>query len=80
MRAIRWRGSALTGSPVSLMNADSHFQLFGLVPEFGLDMAGLERAYRELQAKVPPDRYASADAADRRAAMHGFGRIYAART
>jgi molecular chaperone HscB len=51
------------------MNTASHFELLGLAPAFGLDMAGLERAYRELQAKVHPDRYAGASAAERRAAM-----------
>lgn len=51
------------------MNTASHFELLGLAPEFGLDMAALDRAYRDLQARVHPDRFAGASGADRRAAM-----------
>jgi len=51
------------------MNTASHFELLGLAPEFGLDMAALDRAYRDLQARVHPDRFAGASSADRRAAM-----------
>ena len=51
------------------MNTVSHFELLGLAPEFGIDIAALERAYRDLQGKVHPDRFAGAAGADRRAAM-----------
>lgn len=47
----------------------NHFELFGLEPAFALDADSLERAYREIQAQVHPDRHASAGDADRRAAM-----------
>ena len=47
----------------------NHFELFGLVPAFALDVEQLDRAYREIQSKVHPDRHALAGAAGRRASM-----------
>ena len=46
-----------------------HFTLFGLEPRFGLDPDSLTRAYRTVQARVHPDRYAAAGAAEQRAAL-----------
>jgi len=39
------------------------------VPAFALDLARLEAAYREIQSKVHPDRFAHAGDAERRASM-----------
>ena len=47
----------------------NHFELFGLVPAFALDLAHLDRAYRDIQAEVHPDRFAHAGDAERRASM-----------
>jgi molecular chaperone HscB len=47
----------------------SHFELLGIAPAFNLDAAQLDRAYRELQSRVHPDKFATAADADRRAAM-----------
>lgn len=47
----------------------THFELFGLKPQFALDLAALERAYREIQARVHPDRFVQAGAAERRLSM-----------
>jgi molecular chaperone HscB len=47
----------------------NHFELFGLEPRFGIEMDALDRAYRELQSKVHPDRFAHLPQAERRAAM-----------
>jgi len=47
----------------------NHFELFGLVPAFALDIEHLDRAYREIQSKVHPDRFVHAGDADRRASM-----------
>ncbi|MBL8384487.1 MAG: Fe-S protein assembly co-chaperone HscB [Burkholderiales bacterium] len=51
------------------MNPRSHFELLGLAPAFAIDAGALERAYRDLQNRVHPDRHAGATAADKRAAM-----------
>ncbi len=45
------------------------FSLFGLPATFAIDASKLDRAYREVQAKVHPDRFANASDAERRVAM-----------
>ena len=45
------------------------FELFGLTPAYALDLEHLERAYRDIQSKVHPDRFAHAGDAERRASM-----------
>ena len=40
----------------------SHFELFGLPAAFALDAERLEMAYREIQSRVHPDRFAHAEA------------------
>jgi molecular chaperone HscB len=47
----------------------NHFELLGLAPRFALDGPGLEQAYRQLQSRVHPDRFAASGDADRRLAM-----------
>ena len=46
-----------------------HFVLFGLPAAFRMDGAVLDRAWRELQAQVHPDRYAHAGEAEKRLSM-----------
>ena len=46
-----------------------YFDLFGLAPRFAIDQDRLARSYREVQSRVHPDRFATAGAAERRAAM-----------
>jgi len=47
----------------------NHFELFGLTPAYALDLEHLDRAYRDIQAEVHPDRFAHAGDAERRASM-----------
>jgi len=47
----------------------NHFELLGLPLTYQVDAAALDRAYRELQGRVHPDRFASASEAERRVAM-----------
>ena len=47
----------------------NHFELFGLTPAYVLDLDRLDRAYRDVQSKVHPDRFARAGDAERRASM-----------
>jgi molecular chaperone HscB len=54
---------------------NDHFELFGLEPAFALDAERLERAYREIQSKIHPDRFAHAGDAERRAAMQWTTRV-----
>ena len=51
------------------LRAKNHFELFGLTPAYALDPEHLDRAYRDIQSKVHPDRFAQAGDAERRAAM-----------
>ena len=51
------------------------FQVFGLPRRFAIDRAELDARRRALQAEVHPDRFASADAAARRAAMQWAVRV-----
>ena len=53
----------------------NHFELFGLAPAFALDPARLDAAYRDIQAKVHPDRFAQAGDAERRASMQMATRV-----
>jgi molecular chaperone HscB len=47
----------------------TYFDAFGLVPAVDLDVAGLERAYRERSLQVHPDRFTTAQARERRFAL-----------
>ena len=53
----------------------NHFELFGLSPSYGLDKEVLEKAYREIQARVHPDRFAHAGDAERRASLQWTTRV-----
>ena len=47
----------------------NHFALFGLTPAYALDLDHLDRAYRDIQARVHPDRFVNSGDAERRASM-----------
>jgi len=51
------------------------FELFGLARSFALDRAEIDARRRALQAEVHPDRFATADAASRRAATQWAVRV-----
>jgi molecular chaperone HscB len=51
------------------LRARNHFELFGLPPAYALDLDRLDRAYRDIQAQVHPDRFANSGDAERRASM-----------
>ena len=59
-------GKALTSSA---------FELFGLPPAFSIDLEELEKAYREVQSRVHPDRFAAAGDAERRASLQWTTRV-----
>mmetsp|Transcript_90524 Transcript_90524/g.258956 ORF Transcript_90524/g.258956 Transcript_90524/m.258956 type:complete len:271 (+) Transcript_90524:62-874(+) len=39
----------------------THFELLGLTPKFALDLAEVDKAYKDLQRKLHPDRHAQAE-------------------
>ncbi len=58
------------------MNFDQdHFTLFALPRQQGLDAARLEELYRDLQARVHPDKHAHLSPAEQRQAMQRATRV-----
>ena len=53
----------------------THFELFGLPATYALDRERLDAAYRELQGKVHPDRFAAQPEARQRVAMQWATRV-----
>lgn len=53
----------------------NHFELFGLSVDFQLDVVALERAYRDVQREVHPDRFAHAGASEQRLAAQWATRV-----
>lgn len=47
----------------------NHFELFGLVPLFAIDLERLDQAYREIQALVHPDRFTHLGEQEKRLSM-----------
>jgi molecular chaperone HscB len=71
-----------SGTPTSRTSAGAArastsdpFELFGLARAYALDRAALEQAYKDLQALIHPDRFASAGDAERRASMQLTTRV-----
>lgn len=48
---------------------DNYFTLLGLTPDFAIDIAQLDDNYRQLQAKVHPDKFVTASPAERLQSM-----------
>jgi molecular chaperone HscB len=49
--------------------SQNHFRLLGLEPAFQIDLGKLEKAYREIQNQVHPDRFAHLGDIERRMSM-----------
>lgn len=47
----------------------NHFELFHLPQRFAVDMAALDKAYREVQSRVHPDRFVHATHTEKRVAI-----------
>jgi molecular chaperone HscB len=62
------------------MSHPDHFALFALPARFAVDDGALERAFRDVQSKVHPDRFAAGSAAERRVAMQWAARANEAYT
>jgi molecular chaperone HscB len=55
--------------------SQNYFALFGLPPRYRFDAGLLDAAYRALQTKVHPDRFAAASEAERRLALQSSARV-----
>ena len=60
---------------MTLNIAQDHFSLFGLPTAYALDAVALERAYREIQARIHPDRFVNSGEAEKRASMQWTTRV-----
>ncbi|WP_071058829.1 Fe-S protein assembly co-chaperone HscB [Pelistega sp. MC2] len=58
-----------------MLVVDTYFSLLGLPANFALDLTQLEQAWRQASARVHPDRFATASAAEKRVAMQWASRI-----
>ena len=67
--------SAGAAKALTSSRLQSHFELFGLARAFHLDSAVLDKAYREIQSEVHPDRFAHAGDAERRASLQWTTRV-----
>ncbi|NHN76674.1 co-chaperone HscB [Azotobacter chroococcum] len=56
-------------------SSGSHFALFGLEPDFRLDLEQLAARYRERVRRVHPDRFAGAPAREQRLALEESARL-----
>jgi len=53
----------------------NHFELLGLAPAFRIDVTELDRAYRQLQTEVHPDRFAGGSDTERRLALQSSAHV-----
>jgi len=53
----------------------NHFELFHLPQHFAIDMPALDKAYREVQNRVHPDKFVSAGNSEKRIAMQWATRV-----
>jgi molecular chaperone HscB len=67
--------SRTSAAAAKALTSSDHFELFGLARAFSIDMALLEKAYRGIQSRVHPDRFAHAGDAERRASLQWTTRV-----
>jgi molecular chaperone HscB len=67
--------SKTNAAAAKALTSSNHFELFGLSPAFALDKELLEKAYRDIQSQVHPDRFARSGAAERRASLEWTTRV-----
>jgi molecular chaperone HscB len=53
----------------------NHFELFGLPAAYAIDGDRLDKAYRDIQAEIHPDRFAHAGDAEKRLSMQWATRV-----
>ncbi len=53
----------------------NYFELFGLTPDYTVDLAAISQTYRELQKQFHPDKFATASESDKLAAMQKASQI-----
>lgn len=73
---VRTGRNAVSDNPTPVIDFSlNHFELFGLPARFRFDAGALDRAYRDLQSKVHPDRFAAAGESEQRLALQSSARV-----
>src|SRR5687767_5640997 len=65
----------MSAGAVKALTSSSSFELFGLPARYSVDQEMLEKAYRDIQSQVHPDRFAHAGDAERRASLQWTTRV-----
>ena len=65
----------MSAAAAKASTSSSYFELFGVAEGFAIDLRALEKAYREIQSRVHPDRFAHAGDAERRASLQWTTRV-----
>jgi len=65
----------MSAGAAKALTSSSHFELFGLPARYSVDQNMLEKAYRDIQSQVHPDRFAHAGDAERRASLQWTTRV-----
>ncbi len=60
---------------MSLDFSRNHFELFGLPISYAIDAERLDKAYRDIQGEIHPDRFAGAGEAEKRLSMQWTTRV-----
>src|SRR5687767_678726 len=65
----------MSAGAAKALTSSSCFELFGLPARYSVDQEMLEKAYRDIQSQVHPDRFAHAGDAERRASLQWTTRV-----
>ena len=65
----------MSAAAAKASTSSSYFELFGVAEGFAIDLRALEKAYREIQSRVHPARFAHAGHAERRASLQWTTRV-----
>lgn len=66
---LRWKLYSVSALNSGIADNHTYFELFGLTPQFNLDLAKLETNYRSIQSASHPDRFVTASPAEKLRSM-----------
>ena len=66
---LRWKFYSVSALNTGIADNHTYFELFGLTPQFNLDLAKLESNYRSIQSASHPDRFVTASPAEKLRSM-----------
>ena len=66
---LRWKFYSVSALNTGIADNHTYFEMFGLTPQFNLDLAKLESNYRSIQSASHPDRFVTASPAEKLRSM-----------